>query len=381
MTVEQHLPARHRAPGAPGRAGAPTAPAGPRLREGVAALPRYRAGARPGTGADAVRAASNENPYPPLPGVLDAVRAAAADLNRYPDPACTALTGALARRHGVHPDQVVVGTGSSALLLQLAISTCGPGDEVVFAWRSFESYPIVAGVAGARAVPVPLDAADRHDLPALAAAITPHTRLVLLCSPNNPTGTVIGHAELVAFLRRVPRDVLVVLDEAYAEFVRDPDAARGPELLRHHPNLAVLRTFSKAYGLAGLRVGYALAPLAVADALRATAVPFGVSGVAQAAALASLDAHDLLAARVDAVVAERRRVAAALAGLGARCVEGEANFVWLRRPDAEDLAARLATRHHVLTRPYPDDGVRVTIATRPENDRLLAAAAAELPGR
>jgi len=344
---------------------------GPRLRAGIAALPTYRPGAR-GRGGDVARLASNENPFPPLPGVLDAVRAAATELNRYPDLACRRLVAALADHHGVGAGEVVPGTGSSALLLQLALATCGPGDEVVFAWRSFESYPIVAGVAGARAVPVPLDAAERHDLAAMARAITDRTRLVLLCSPNNPTGTTIGYDELADFLRRVPTDVLVVLDEAYAEFVRDPAAAGGPALRRRHPNLVVLRTFSKAYGLAGLRVGYALASARVADALRATAVPFGVSGVAEAAALASLAAGAALAERVEAIVDERERVTAALAAQGHRPVPAQANFVWLRRPDAEQFAARCADAG-VLVRAYGHDGVRITIGTRPDNDRLLRA--------
>lgn len=343
---------------------------GPRLRPGLASLPGYRPGARPSS-PDTARLASNENPYPPLPGVLAAVARAAGRLNRYPDLGCGELVAALADRHGVAPGQVVAGTGSSALLMQLALATCGPGDEVVFAWRSFESYPIVAGVAGARAVPVPLTRHERHDLPAIARAVTDRTRLVLLCSPNNPTGTVIGEAELSAFLARVPDDVLVVLDEAYAEFVRDPQAARGPRLLHRYPNLAVLRTFSKAYGLAGMRVGYALAAPHVADALRATAVPFGVSGVAQAAALASLAAGPELAGRVTAILAERARVAAALAARGHRVVAGEANFLWLRRDDAGGVAAACAAAG-VLVRPYGEDGVRVTIGTPAENDRLLA---------
>ena len=345
----------------------------PRLRAGIAALPTYRPGAR-GNGADVVRLASNENPYPPLPGVLAAVGAAAADVNRYPDLACRELAGALAGLHGVDAGDVVVGTGSSALLLQLALATCGPGDEVVFAWRSFESYPIVAGVAGARAVPVPLDAAERHDLTAMARAITDRTRLVLLCSPNNPTGTALGAAELAAFLERVPADVMVVLDEAYAEFVRDPAAARGPDLRHRHRNLVVLRTFSKAHGLAGLRVGYALADPRVADALRATAVPFGVSAVAQAAALASLDARDALAGRVAAIVAERGRVHAALRAQGHRPTASEANFVWLRRPDAPAFAAACADAG-VLVRAYGHDGVRITVGTRADDERLLRVTA------
>jgi histidinol-phosphate aminotransferase len=353
--------------------------AGPRLRAGIAALPVYRPGARGGAGRPVTRLASNESPYPPLPGVLDAVAAAAAEANRYPDLTCGPLVEALAERYRVPARQVVVGTGSSALLLQLAVSTSGPGDEVVYAWRSFESYPIVTGVAGARGVPVPLDRQERHDLAAMAAAITDRTRLVLLCSPNNPTGTMLTADQVRAFLHRVPPDVLVVLDEAYAEFVRDPASVVGPALLAEFTNLVVLRTFSKAFGLAGLRVGYALAPVAVADALRATAVPFGVSTVAQAAALVSLGVTDRLAERVDAVVDERGRVATELRGQGWPTLEGGANFVWLPlRHRAEDFAAACAEAG-VLVRPYPDDGVRITIGTPAENDTLLATTATLTP--
>ncbi len=356
---------------------------GPRLRPGIAELPAYRPGARPAAGADVARLASNESPFAPLPGVLEAVRRAAEDLNRYPDPMARELVGALADRFGVDPSWVAVGTGSSALLQQLALAATGPGDEVVYAWRSFESYPIITGVAGARSVPVALTRDERHDLDAMAAAITPRTRMVLLCSPNNPTGTTIGAVELQRFLHRVPEDVLVVLDEAYAEFVRDPQAADGPALLRRHPNLCVLRTFSKAHGLAGIRVGYALAHPEIADALRATAVPFGVSATAAAAAVASLAARQAMDERVARTVRERGRMVQGLRARGWSPVQGEANFVWLRldhragqRP--AEVAARCA-RSGVLVRAYQDDGVRITVGTPQDTDRLLQALPPQSP--
>ena len=246
-------------------------------------------------------------------------------MNRYPDMAVGALSQALAKRLDVPVEHLATGTGSVGVLGQLIQATCDPGDEVVYAWRSFEAYPIVVAIAGATSVQVPLDADARHDLDAMPAAITERTRLVLVCTPNNPTGPVVHQDELDAFLDRVPRDVLVVIDEAYLEFVTDPEAPDALATYRQRPNVAVLRTFSKAYGLAGLRVGYAVAHEPVAQALRKTAVPFGVSDIAQQAAIASLEAYDELQERVDALVAERepRRGGAARAGVGGAADRGQ----------------------------------------------------------
>ncbi len=280
-------------------------------------------------GATAYKISSNENPYPPLPSVLKVVQDAATQMNRYPDMAVGALSQALAQRLDVPVEHLATGTGSVGVLGQIIQATCDPGDEVVYAWRSFEAYPIVVAIAGATSVQVPLDADSRHDLEAMLAAITERTRLVLVCTPNNPTGPVVHQDELDAFLDRVPRDVLVVIDEAYLEFVTDPEAPDALATYRQRPNVAVLRTFSKAYGLAGLRVGYAVAHEPVAQALRKTAVPFGVSDIAQQAAIASLEAYDELQARVDALVAERARVVAALREQGWAVPQTEANFVWL----------------------------------------------------
>jgi histidinol-phosphate aminotransferase len=348
-----------------------------RLRDTLSAVPAYTPGkpAAPHEGLTAYKLSSNENPYPPLPAVVQVLAEAAARVNRYPDMAATALVQAIAEHHGVPTDWIATGTGSVGVLGQIVAATSGPGDEVVFGWRSFEAYPIVVQLSGATPVPVPLDAAARHDLTAMADAITERTRLVLVCTPNNPTGPVVHADELEAFLDRVPRDVLVVIDEAYTEFVRDAQAPDALAVLRARPNVAVLRTFSKAYGLAGLRVGYALAHPPVAEALRKTAVPFGVSTLAQDAAVASLAARDELAARVDALVSERERVLGALHAQGWQLPETQANFVWFPvGPRTADFAGA-CDAHALVVRPYGTDGVRVTIGEPEANDRLIEVAA------
>ena len=301
-----------------------------RLREVLAQMPDYKPGkpaAAPG-GVTAYKLSSNENPYGPLPSVLAAIEDAAATVNRYPDMAVTALTARLAKALDVPAECIATGTGSVAVLAQIVNAACDAGDEVVFAWRSFEAYPIVTQLAGAKPIMVGLDEQARHRLDAMFAAITDRTRVILVCTPNNPTGPCVHQAELEAFLDKVPSDVIVVVDEAYVEFVRDPEAVRGLDVWRHRPNVVVLRTFSKAYGLAGLRVGYAVAHPPVAAALRKTATPFGVNSVAQVAAIASLDAFDELNERVESLVAERDRVVQALADQGWKLPQSDANFVW-----------------------------------------------------
>ena len=228
-----------------------------RLREVLGRMPDYKPGkaASAPPGVSAYKLSSNENPYGPLPSVLAAIGDGATTINRYPDMAVTALTQRLARALDVPPECIATGTGSVAVLAQIISAACDAGDEVIFAWRSFEAYPIATQVAGASPVMVGLDEQARHRLGAMFAAITDRTRVILVCTPNNPTGPCVGHAELEAFLDKVPSDVIVVIDEAYVEFVRDPEAVRGLDVWRHRPNVVVLRTFSKAYGLAGLRVG------------------------------------------------------------------------------------------------------------------------------
>ncbi|MFD3453999.1 histidinol-phosphate transaminase [Streptomyces sp. NPDC058691] len=350
----------------------------PRLRRELDGIPTYKPGRPPAVedGVTAYKLSSNENPYPPLPGVLEAVTAAAGSFNRYPDMACTALQAELADRFAVPVEHIATGTGSVGVAQQLLQATSGPGDEVVYAWRSFEAYPIITRISGASAVPVPLDAEETHDLDAMADAISERTRLVFVCNPNNPTGTVVRRAALERFLDRVPSDVLVVLDEAYKEFIRDPEVPDGVEVYRDRPNVAVLRTFSKAYGLAGLRVGFAIAHEPVAAALRKTAVPFGVSQLAQDAAVASLRAEEALLDRVDALVAERVRVYEALTAQGWTVPVTQANFVWLRLGEhTTDFAARCESAG-VSVRPFAGEGVRITIGETGANDVLLRTAEA-----
>ncbi len=350
----------------------------PRPRAVVDAVPRYQPGkpAVPAGGLTAYKISSNENPFPPLPSVLAVLGEAAGAINRYPDMANTDLRAAIGRHLGVDPDWIATGTGSVGVLGQIVQAMCDAGDEVVFAWRSFEAYPIVATLAGATAVTVPLTADARHDLPAMAAAITDRTRVVLVCTPNNPTGTCVHADALRDFLATVPPTVLVVIDEAYVEFVTDPDAPDALAILRDHPNVVVLRTFSKAYGLAGLRVGYAVAHPPIADALRVTAVPFGVNSLAQAAAVASLAAYDELEVRVKDLVAERERVEEALAAQGWDLPPSQANFVWFPLGDDTPAFATACAEQALTVRPYGADGARATIGETEASDRLLEIAAA-----
>lgn len=347
-----------------------------RLREALASVPVYKPG-KPAVrraGVTAYKISSNENPYPPLPSVLQVVAEAATAMNRYPDMAVSELTGALAQRLAVPSEHIATGTGSVGVLAQMIAATCDPGDEVIYAWRSFEAYPIVVAIAGAVSVQVPLDAHARHDLGAMAAAITSRTRLILVCTPNNPTGPVVYQDELDGFLDTVPDDILVVIDEAYLEFITDQRATDGLATYAGRPNVALLRTFSKAYGLAGLRVGYAVAHERVAQALRKTALPFGVSTIAQRAAIASLDVFDELAERVDALVADRERVVAELRFQGWQLPETQANFVWLPLGADTVAFAAAADKAGLVVRAFPGEGARCTIAETHANDLLLHVA-------
>jgi histidinol-phosphate aminotransferase len=352
----------------------------PKLRPLLRGLPAYVPGRRPAPGQDLARLASNETPLGLLPGVVDAVAKAVADGNRYPDPAAAELTSALAAKHGLDESRVAVGCGSVSLIQQLVQISVDAGDEVIYAWRSFEAYPNLVKVAGATPVEVPLDGYE-HDLKAMAAAVTDRTGLVLLCSPNNPTGPALRHNDVEAFLQSVPDDVLVVIDEAYAEFLDDPDAVDGKRLLDQHANLAVLRTFSKAYGLAGLRVGYCLAAAPeTASALRQVSVPFQVSIPAQAAALASLAAEDELMARVADVVREREPLRQRLIELGYDVPPSQGNFVWLPTGADTMRVAGVFDEAGVLVRPFAGDGIRITVTTAADSDRVVGAAKASLPG-
>jgi len=342
----------------------------------VRLLPAYVPGARVGTDRPSHKLSSNENPHEPLEPVRAAVAQAAVRMNRYPDMFATELVAALAARHGVDPAGVVAGCGSVAVLGHVLQAFCDAGDEVVYAWRSFEAYPILVRLQGAVPVEVPLDAEGRHDLRAMAAAVTARTRVLLVCSPNNPTGPAVGHAEMLALLAAVPPRVLVVLDEAYVEFVTAGDAADGDALLAAHPHLLLLRTFSKAYGLAGLRVGYAVARPDVAGPVRTASTPFGVNDLAQVGALASLGARDALMDRVDVVVAERERVVATLRSQGWTVPDAQGNFVWLAAGARTAELAALAAADGVLVRPFAGEGIRASIGSPAANDALLALTAA-----
>ena len=348
----------------------------PEPRACVSQIPAYVAGKppQPRAGLTTYKLSSNENPYPPLPGVLDAATAAAAQMNRYPDMGSSALYAALAESFAVGTEQLVVATGSVALIYQLVQAYCEPGDEVVYAWRSFEAYPIAVTAAGATSVRVPVTVDGRHDLDAMAAAITDRTRLVIVCTPNNPTGPSVTQSELDAFLARVPSHVLVVVDEAYVEFVRMSDPVDGLATVAAHDNVVSTRTFSKAYGLAGFRVGFAVAPEPVATALRAVSLPFGVSTVAQAAAVASLAARPQLLERVDALVAERDRVVKGLADAGLVVPEAQGNFVWFAMGDRTAELAATADELGIVVRPFVGEGARITIGEPEANDRIVELA-------
>ncbi len=328
----------------------------------------------------AIKLSANENPYPPLDSVLETVREAAPGFHLYPDMGAVDLIARIAQRLEVRPEEISVGAGSIEVLGQIINASADEGDEVIFAWRSFEAYPILTQVAGAKPVMIPLTADERHDLPAMAAAVTDRTRVILLCTPNNPTGTSLSTEEIEGFLASVPSDVLVVIDEAYVHFNTDENAASGIDFFRRYDNVAVLHTFSKAYGLAGLRVGYAVAPERIAANLRRVAMPFAVNTLAQVAAIASLDAEPELQKRVDTLVGERARVTAELRSMGWSIPEPYGNFVWLRVETARipEVDAALLEKG-VVTRAYPSDGVRVTIGSPEMNDTFLEAIRAVTP--
>jgi histidinol-phosphate aminotransferase len=342
-----------------------------RLREAMSRLPAYVPGRKlPG----AVVLASNESPYGLLPSVHAVLADAVSGVSRYPDMASTRLVEAIAAHHGVEPACVAVGAGSVEVCGQLAAAVVDAGDEVVFGWRAFEAYPIITTVAGGTPVPVPLTSGHVHDVDAMLAAVTDRTRLVLLCNPNNPTGTAVDEDALQRLVDGVPDDVLVVVDEAYREYVDPAAVPDALELFAGRPNVAVTRTFSKAYALAGLRVGYCVAAPEVAAAVRKCQVPFSVTALAQEAAIAALGDAEEVARRAKLTVAERDRVRAALLEAGYEVPPSQANFVWLPLGERSADFAEACLAAGVLVRPFATDGVRVTIGLPEENDAFLAVA-------
>jgi histidinol-phosphate aminotransferase len=338
-----------------------------RLRPELADLPAYTPGR---TVPGAIKIASNETVDGPLPSVRAAIAKAVDGINRYPDNGYVELKERLAKYVNFAPEHISVGSGSVSLCQQLIQITSTVGDEVLFGWRSFEIYPLQVRTAGATPVQVPLRDYT-FDLDAMLAAVTDRTRLIFVCNPNNPTSTVVDPDALARFVAAVPSHILIAIDEAYVEYIRDGMAPDSFGLVREHANVVVLRTFSKAYGLAGLRVGYAVGDPELITALGKVYVPFTATSVSQVAAIASLDAADQLLERTDAVVAERTRVTAALRAAGFTVPPSQANFVWLALPGRAQEFAQASANDRIIVRPYGEDGVRVTVAAPHENDAFL----------
>jgi histidinol-phosphate aminotransferase len=352
--------------------------------EKLARIPGYQAGVPTGQAPEQVASgeiaqlASNESPFPPHPKVIEAIQAASAAMNRYPDPDATLLRRRLAERFETEPGRVAVGNGSCELLLAAAEALCEPGAEIVYAWPSFSMYPYLAALTGAREIRVPLAEGDVHDLDAMAEEVTAATQLLVVCNPNNPTATHIPAAEIAAFCERIPPHVTIVLDEAYIEFQTVDDPDRTLDLLPDFPNLVVMRTFSKCFGLAGLRVGYAIGPAKFRAAIDAVRQPFSVNALAQAAGAEAILHSDDVERRVEANIVERVRVESGLDELGIAHAESQTNFSWLDLAGADEpeVVAGLAERS-IAVRPGALLGeagrLRVSYGTSAENDRFLAA--------
>ncbi len=350
----------------------------------LARMPHYDAGmpaadARHAYGAEnAIKLASNESAWPPHPAVVEAVARAAAEANRYPDQHARTLRRRIAERYDADPARIAVGNGSCELLLAAAEALCEPGAELVYAWPAFSMYPHLAALSGAREIRVPLAYGYVHDLDAILTEITAATQLVLICNPNNPTGTYLPAQRIGEFVDRVPDHVTVILDEAYIEFQVSDDPEASLDLLRAHPNLVCLRTFSKSYGLAGMRVGYALSSARFRAAVDAVRQPFSVNSLAQAAAAEAILHQDDMTRRIERTVVERLWVEEELGGLGLTTAETEANFSWVALGDRDEgEVVESLGRSGVIVRPGEGLGgpghIRVTHGTRNENERFVEA--------
>lgn len=348
-------------------------------------LPSYAAGKPPAPveGLTRYKLSSNENPLGPVPEVAR-VLAEFDAVHRYPDPLSTALRTALAGQLGVDAEDIVTGAGSLGALNQIiktfaGVNADGVQDEVIYAWRSFEAYPILIGIMGARSVQVPNLPNGAHDLDAMAAAVTDRTRLILVCTPNNPTGPAVTESQIRSFLAKVPATVPVVIDEAYFEFCAASSIPEGEEpplngldIYRDYPNVIILRTFSKAQGLAGLRVGYSISHPQITRHLRVAATPFAVSALAERAAVASIEHQEAVMERVSHIVAERERVTARLRELGYEFPSTYANFVWLPLGERTGDFVDLMNRNALSVRAFGPEGVRVSIGEVEANDRFLS---------
>jgi histidinol-phosphate aminotransferase len=357
--------------------------------EKLARIPHYE----PGTSlddakeraetADAVKLASNESPFPPHPDVVEAITRAAAGVNRYPDPEARALRREIANRHETDPARIAVSNGSCEILLAAALALCEQGDEILYAWPSFSIYPHLPALSGAREIRVPLAEGYVHDLDAMLEEVTAATQLLLVCNPNNPTGTHIPAERIGAFLDSVPSRTTVILDEAYIEYQTNDDPDATMDLLDGHPNLVLLRTFSKCHGLAGLRVGYAICSPQFRSAVDAVRQPFSVNTLAQAAATEAVRHTDDVADRVEKNLIERVFVEESLHELGFETADSQTNFAWIELGDLDeneivDALARAGVAVRAGT-PLGGPGcLRVTYGTRAENERFIAALSASM---
>src|SRR5215218_8973969 len=350
--------------------------------EKLARMPGYQAGVPTGQAPEAIASgniaqlASNESPFEPHPKVVEAIGAAATAMNRYPDPDATLLRSRIADRYEEEPGRIAVGNGSCEILLAAAEALCEPGAEIVYAWPAFSMYPYLPALTGAREVRVPLAEGDVHDLDAMAAEVTAATQLLIVCNPNNPTGTHLPAAEIAAFCERIPEHVTVILDEAYVEFQTHDDPDATLDLLADFPNLVVLRTFSKCYGLAGLRVGYAIGSPKFRAAVDAVRQPFSVNAIAQAAGAEAILHSDDALRRVETTIAARVLVEESVRGLGLAASDSHANFTWIDLGEADEAAVigGLAERE-IAVRPGRALGgpghIRVSYGTAEENERFL----------
>ncbi len=358
--------------------------------EKLARIPGYQAGVPAGKAPEAIAAggiaqlASNESPFSPHPRVVDAIRAAATAMNRYPDPGATLLRRRIAERYETEPGHVAVGNGSCEILLAAAEALCEPGAEIIYAWPSFSMYPYLAALSGAREIRVALGEGEVHDLEAMASEVTAATQLIIVCNPNNPTGTHLPAAQVAAFCEGLPAHVTIVLDEAYVDFQTNDDPDATIDLLADFPNLVVLRTFSKVYGLAGLRVGFAIGSAKFRAAVDAVRQPFSVNALAQAAAAEAILHQDDVERRVEQTLVERVRVEEGLHELGLRTTATQANFSWvdLGDGDEKEIVAGLGERQIAVRAGTPLGGpghIRVSYGTPAENDRFLAELGELLP--
>lgn len=342
----------------------------PQPLDEIRQLPRYSSAAAAST--VMWRASSNESAIAPSPEVVRAICDAASRAHIYPSMTAAGLVSDLSKRLEVSPDEIVAGGGSIAVIQQTLLAYAGPGDEVIIAWRSYEAYPILIGVAGATSVRVPLNKAGGHDLTGMLNAITPRTKVIIVCTPNNPTGVEVPHEELVSFLDQVPPHILVILDEAYWEF-RNERANDGVALNRTRPNVVTFRTFSKAYALAGLRVGFLVAHADIASTVRTASVPFGVNSIAEAAARTALADTNHIAAIAESVNFGRKHLSEALSAIGVKTYQSGGNFLWATvGSDARQLEAA-CNAEGVSVRAFEGEGLRVTVGNRDAEDAVIRA--------